>query len=283
MFYRMTPPEPMPQGPQEERRTAHVHLLHSHSFAPFLAPAQEIQPVQCEGIYEKHLQGICTDTENAIFWFFTTKLVKTGLDGKVLHAIDVAVHHGDLCFKQGKVYVAVNLGKFNDPKGNADSWIYVYTSEDLAFVDKHAVPELFYGAGGIGIAEDRFYVVGGLPDSIEENYVYEYDRSFRFQMKHTIQSGHTRLGIQTATFAEGKWWFGCYGEPKILLVTDSQFRLLGRYQYDCSLGITGLHGSRFLSAYGMCEKTRGCTGGVKIAITDNQEGLRTLPGKASKD
>lgn len=256
-----------------------VPLIWGFQLAMFFTPAkgQEIQPVECEGVYKKHLQGICTDVDHAIFWSFTTKLVKTGLDGKVLHAIDVADHHGDLCFDQGKIYVAVNLGKFNDAKGNADSWIYVYNSDDLAFLDKHAVPEVFYGAGGIGVAGEKFYVVGGLPDSVDENYVYEYDPDFRLQKRHTIPSGHTHLGIQTATYADGRWWFGCYGEPAILLVTDSQFRMLGRYQYDCSLGITGLPGNRFLSAYGTCEKTRGCTGAVKIAIADNQQGLARSP------
>jgi hypothetical protein len=79
-----------------------------------------------------------------------------------------------------------------------------------------------------------------LPDGVEENYVYEYDGEFKFVKKHVIQSGHTHLGIQTATFAHDRWWFGCYGDPKILLVTDADFQMKGRYEFDCSLGIEGL-------------------------------------------
>ena len=38
----------------------------------------EIFKVQCEGTYKHHLQGVCTD-EKAIFWSFTTTLVKTDM------------------------------------------------------------------------------------------------------------------------------------------------------------------------------------------------------------
>jgi hypothetical protein len=37
---------------------------------------------------------------------------------------------------------------------------------------------------------------------VNENYVYEYDTDFRFVKNHTLASGHTYLGIQTATFAD---------------------------------------------------------------------------------
>ncbi|MCA9134027.1 MAG: hypothetical protein KDA45_12760, partial [Planctomycetales bacterium] len=197
-------------------------------------------PVHCAGEYQHHLQGVCTDNDQAIYWSFTTQLVKTDRQGQVLQQIPVANHHGDLCFAEGKLYVAVNLGKFNDPQGNADSWVYVYDAQTLDVLAKHEVQEVFHGAGGIGVHRDHFFVVGGLPDGVQENYVYEYDADFRFVNKHVIPSKWTQLGIQTATFHDGEWWFGCYGTPKILLKTDADFKLLGRYEFDCSLGIVGV-------------------------------------------
>lgn len=231
------------------------------------------RPAACEGFYPHHLQGICVD-DGAVFWSFTTMLVKTGPDGRLLKKVPVANHHGDLCFQGGKLYVAVNLGKFNDPQGNADSWVYVYNAGDLSLVAKHPVREVFHGAGGIGFREGRFFVVGGLPEGVEENYVYEYDEGFQFVKKHVVKSGHTHLGIQTAAFALGRWWFGCYGEPKILLVTDAEFRLRGRYEFDCSLGIVGLPDGRLLSAAGRSEKDKGCMGSVRLAVPDEKSGLR---------
>jgi hypothetical protein len=232
--------------------------------------------VQCEGTYPHHLQGVCTNEKDAIYWSFTTALIKTGTNGKVLTKVPVANHHGDLCHVDGKVYVAVNLGKFNDPEGNADSWVYVYDADDLSLLQKHETQEVFHGAGGIAARGRHFFVVGGLPDAVDENYVYQYDDEFRFVKKHVVESGHTHLGIQTAAFANGQWWFGCYGDPKILLVTDADFGMKGRYEFDCSLGIVGLPDGRFLSASGRCEKGEGCTGWTRLAEADDRHGLKAI-------
>ena len=233
----------------------------------------EFRNVTCDGAYPKHLQGICIDGE-AIYWSFTTQIVKTDCDGKVLRKVPVPDHHGDLCHHRGKLYVAVNLGKFNDPLGNADSWVYVYDSNTLSLLSKHEIPEVFHGAGGIDWRDGHFYVVGGLPEDVDENYIYEYDDKFNFLKKHTLKSGHTHLGIQTAAFVNDSWWFGCYGEPKILLVADADFKLQGRYEFDCSLGIAGLPNEKFLVATGRCEKEKGCTGSIRIAVADDESGLR---------
>lgn len=238
-----------------------------------ISMAEEFHDTACDASYRHHLQGICVD-KKAIYWSFTTTLVKTDLNGKVQLTIPVANHHGDLCFHNGKLYVAVNLGKFNDPDGHADSWVYVYDAATLRELARHEIQQVCYGAGGIGVRDDRFFVVGGLPDGIDENYVYEYDDQFNFIKRHVIKSGHTHLGIQTATFANNRWWFGCYGEPKILIVTDPQFRMLGRYEFDCSLGIVGLPDGRLLVADGRCQGEAGCTGWVRLAVADEKLGLR---------
>ena len=237
-----------------------------------LKSASKFRNVACEGTYQHHLQGICVDG-SAIYWSFTTTLVKTDLDGKLLKKIPVVNHHGDLCHHDGKIYVAVNLGVFNNPQGKADSWVYVYDAKTLKEISRHEVQEVFHGAGGMGYRDGNFFVVGGLPDDVEENYVYEYDSNFNFLKKHTIKSGHTHLGIQTATFAHDKWWFGCYGSPKTLLVTHSDFELVGRYKFDCSLGIEALPNGRLLSASGKCEQGSGCDGKVQTVMPNKTVGL----------
>ncbi len=251
-------------------------MLGSPTSGSTLVRAAEFGNVECEGSYSHHLQGICVD-EQAIYWCFTTTLVKTDSNGKILHQVPVANHHGDLCIYDGKVYVAVNLGKFNDPQGNADSWVYVYHANDLALHSKHAVPEVVYGAGGIGARDGQFFVVGGLPDGIQENYVYEYAPDLTFVKRHVIPSGPTRLGIQTATFAYDRWWFGCYGAPEILLVTNADFALLGRYEYSCSLGIVPLAGRRFFTAIGGRDQEKN-TGTALLALADDKSGLRAEAG-----
>lgn len=242
------------------------------SFVP-AEPTPVFHGAQCEGVYPHHLQGICTDEKDAIYWSFTTVLVKTDQNGKLLKKTHVANHHGDLCHQDGKIYVAVNLGYFNDPDGKSDSWVYVYDADDLSELGKHKTPEVFHGAGGIAHHNGRFIVVGGLPPGIDENYAYEYDRYFHFIKRHMIKSGYTLKGIQTATFADGCWWFGCYGSPKILLRTDESFQTTQRFIFNCSLGIVGVGSKSFLVAKGACRKGTGCIGEVEPA----EQSLLDLP------
>jgi len=252
----------------------------SLSAAERIDKAGKIDPVlplevKCEGRYSHHLQGVCSD-ESAIYWSFTTSLVKTDRDGKVIKKVEVANHHGDLCLQDGKLYVAVNLGKFNDPKGNADSWVYVYEAKSLEEIARHEIQQVFHGAGGMGFRDGHFFVVGGLPEAFEENYVYEYDGNFNFVKRHVIPSGHTHLGIQTATYSEGRWWFGCYGTPAVLLVTNDDFEMLGRHPFNCSLGVEALADGRLLVGSGRCESGKGCDGKVRMAVPDAEKGLRIL-------
>lgn len=241
--------------------------------------AEPTGSVVCEGRYPHHLQGVCID-DNAIYWSFTTTLVKTDFDGKVLQKIPVVNHHGDLCHSEGKLYVAVNLGDFNNPKGEADSWVYVYDAESLKEIARHEVQEVFHGAGGMGVREGHFYVIGGLPEGVDVNYVYEYDGDFNFVKKHVIESGHTLMGIQSATFAHDRWWFGCYGSPPTLLITDADFNMVGRHSYNCSLGIEELSDGRLLAASGECQQGRGCSGRVRIVIPDEKLGLKDAPANS---
>ncbi|MCA9074591.1 MAG: PmoA family protein [Planctomycetaceae bacterium] len=232
----------------------------------------DFHAVACEGTYAGHLQGVCTDNDSAIYWSFTTMLVKSDRDGHILKQIPVGSHHGDACFHDGNVYVAVNFGRFNDPDGNADSWVYVYDADDLSLVAKHETQQVVHGAGGIAYHDGKFIVVGGLPDGVEMNYLYEFDPEFNFVKRHTLKSGWTRLGIQTATFADGQWWFGCYGSPKILLVADESFEDVKRYEFDCSLGIVPIGKARFLVASGT-RTQEGHTGRLDIAVPDEKQGL----------
>ncbi|MBQ2822496.1 MAG: hypothetical protein IJF17_13060 [Thermoguttaceae bacterium] len=175
------------------------------------AYASSTNKIMCEGTYGGHLQGLDNDGAS-IFWAFTTELVKTDGDGKVLKKVEVPNHHGDLCCHNGVVYVAVNRGQFNQEAGKAVSEIWTFRTDDLSFIAKYDVPEVVHGAGGITYREGFFYVVGGLPRGYEENYVYQYAPDFKFVKRHVLKTGYTHLGFQTAHYTQGKFWFGFYGE-----------------------------------------------------------------------
>ncbi len=47
------------------------------------ADAPRFGHVACEGDYKHHLQGVCTNKNDAVYWSFTTDLVKTDRQGRV--------------------------------------------------------------------------------------------------------------------------------------------------------------------------------------------------------
>lgn len=242
------------------------------------AADHSLHATACEGTYPRHLQGICTNGRDAIYWCWTDALVKTDAEGRVLKKVPVADHHGDLCFHAGCVYVATNLGKFNRPAGEAKSWVYVYDGGTLAELAKHPVPELVHGAGGMAHHDGKFILVGGLPAGVNENYLYEYDERFKFQKRHVLASGYTLMGIQTAAYADGTWWFGCYGKPAVLLRADEKFQLTGKWEFNASVGIAPINGGRFLIAQNTVVKdesgkTKGNQAKLFIALPDEKSGM----------
>lgn len=233
--------------------------------------------IQCEGTYPLHLQGVCTNDRDAIYWSFTDFLVKTDLEGRVRKKVSVANHHGDLCFHDGKVYVAVNLGQFNQPAGKADSWIYVYDAETLEELARHETPEVVHGAGGMAYLDGAFFVVGGLPPGTNENYVYEYDASdLSFRKRHVLETGYTLMGIQTIAFADGHWWFGCYGKPSVLWKADRDFRMVGHWNTNASVGIVGDREGRLLVATTPRDSQGNHQGVLYSSVPDPEKGLRRL-------
>lgn len=235
-----------------------------------------VHATQCEGAYPKHLQGVCTNQRDAIYWSFTDYLVKTDLDGKLERKLQVATHHGDLCHVDGKVYVAVNLGKFNLPAGKEDSWVYVYDAASLKELARHTVPEVVHGAGGIAHHDGKFIVVGGLTPDDKDNILYEYDTSFHFVAAHPMGSGYTLMGIQTATWSDGSWWFGCYGKPQVTLRADGQFASSGNWVFNASWGLESLSDGRLLIGIDKNETGVGHIGKVVIAEKDEKLGLRLV-------
>ncbi|QDU81952.1 hypothetical protein Pla110_37040 [Polystyrenella longa] len=238
-------------------------------------PMDKIQAkVQCEGGYPGHLQGFCLDENEHLFWSFTTKMVKTDLTGKLIKEVPADSHHGDCCYADGKVYVAVNRGKFNDPEGNSDNWVYVYDADSLKEVARHEVQEVFHGAGGMAYHDGRFLIVGGLPTDVPVNYLYEYDEEFNFVKKHELESGWTLLGIQGADYAEGHWWFACYGDQ--LLKVNDELEMVGRYDFQCGYGILGLGNNQFYIARGSRNAEKMHEGHLLHAIPDEKTGMKII-------
>ena len=201
--------------------------------------------IVCEGSYGGHLQGVATDGES-IYWAFTVQVVRTDLTGKVLAEVDAPSHEGDLCVKDGVVYVAVNRGRFNFPDRGIGE-VRAYDAKTLALKKVYPIPDTLYGAGGMTWRGDRFYVIGGLPLTEERNWVFEYDTDFNLVKRHSLETGFTLMGIQTAYAAQdGNFYFGIYGvagNPPGVVRSDDTFANWSRHLGAGNVGILELDGS----------------------------------------
>ena len=190
----------------------------------------------CEKAYPAHLQGFdCTD--EYIFWSFSNMLVKTDWQGRELAAVPVKYHHGDLCFYNDKIYVAVNYGKFNDSDGKADNYVLVYSAGDLKLLETYPVPEVTHGAGAIARTENGFLVTGGLPSLPEKfpaNLIYEYDENFKFIRSYQAFPW-TLNGVQTICSFRGGWLLGCHRGR--LIFFDGEFKFIVDEPLDSTHGI----------------------------------------------
>lgn len=196
----------------------------------------------------QHLQGVAIDPEFHVYWSWTDRLVKTDTAGQILVEVEAPDHQGDLCWHDGKVVVAVNHGKFNDPDEAHDSYAYVYDAATLELLERHPLPEARYGAGGICRAGGHWVVVTGLPVELADdpraaNEVHLYDDAFHHVRTVWLPGGWTRLGIQTATYASGRFLFGCYGSPRVTLVASPDLQHVRRIEgLDCAYGVAAIPG-----------------------------------------
>ena len=234
-----------------------------------------VEVISCPGEYGGHLQGIAVGPDCSIYWVFTTQLVKTDAAGTLLVSTPVPSHHGDPAYARDTLYVPVNLGLFNEEGDKADSWIYVYHPATLELLERHPLPEVVYGAGATEWFEGHFYVVGGLPKGHTQNYVYEYAADFSFVTRHVLESGYTLMGIQTISRGKDRWWYGCYGDPRLLMETGNDFAAPILYKLDYSTGIAPWKEGTFLR--GDTERLPGkllYTGRATVTSLDHLEPYR---------
>jgi len=202
--------------------------------------------IVCPGEYRGHLQGIATDGKS-IYWVFSRDIVKTDLDGKVAAKAKLPHHGGDPCWHEGRLYVPVCGSGFNrklKPGAVSENYVFVFDA-DLKPLKKYHIPELEYGAGGIAVKDGRFFVVGGRPDGIPGNTIYEYDADFKPIGRHEAEFDSLK-GIQTANYASGRWYFGCYGTGGFTVETDEEFRVTRRLRPGAAIGAVILPGGKVL-------------------------------------
>ena len=204
-----------------------------------LADLKEGDRIDCPGVYPGHLQGIATDGKS-IYWSFSDCVVRSDLAGRLLAKAKIPFHGGDPCWYAGRLYVPVGE-YFNAeaPKGKtAKNRVFVFDA-DLRIMKKYRLPDFKYGAGGMAAHKGRFFIVGGRPEGMPGNTVYEYSPRFKLLRRHQLDF-NSEAGIQTIVRAFGKWYFGCYGTEGWAVVANDGFEIAGRVKPPLNVGMIPL-------------------------------------------
>ena len=171
-------------------------------------PTLSAKEIQCEGEYPGHLQGFASDGE-FIFWSFTTWLVQTDLDGKIVKKIPVPSHYGDCCVVDGKLYVSVALGW---PAKEVTHWTFVHDCKTLDLLEKIPMEQ-----GGDGIT-----------------FIRRID-NLGYLERFTVP-GKTNYGIQAFAWANGSFWCGRYSSERTAQCSPD-FKVQTSQPIDVSTGV----------------------------------------------
>lgn len=159
--------------------------------------------------YKNHLQGITIDDVGFIYASLTTELVKMDVTGNIVLDVKVPNHHGDLKYRNGLVYVAVNLSDQFNGDGQCDNWVYIYYADTLKLYNKIKINELPNGIGSLAANEsgDIFFLAGGKKWSEHFTDLGVYDQNFKLiELKHVaVESSY---GIQ-AMEVSGSRLYAC--------------------------------------------------------------------------
>lgn len=143
----------------------------------------------CEGSdYPYHLQGVATDGTN-LYWTFTTVLVKTDLQGKLVAKHEPkreGAHMGDLSCRNGKVYVGVGRGRRADGS-RIPGEVWEMNAETLAVERTFATPEAIWCNNGLAWWDGSWWVISSSPQGFEYNILVEYDENFVYRETHLVK------------------------------------------------------------------------------------------------
>ena len=211
----------------------------------FVANAVEFKEVKLPGKFYDHLQGFAIGN-GKIYWSQTSILLRTDEKGNIERVIDAPGHHGDCCFHDGKLYVAVNLGKFNT-KDKAKNEVWVYDA-DLNFLEIYPLPFLEGGLGGIEYYNGSFYCVGGIDASEKEFKICKVSKDFKLEKEYFIPVENTFLGVQTILRTQGRFLLGCYLKPNttprlFTFECDDNFNVIKRHKINTSCGMAAIQNS----------------------------------------
>lgn len=203
--------------------------------------------VACDGIYPLHLQGVDMNEKGEYFWSYTSTIVKTDAQGKVLKSITVADHHGDVVCWNGKIYVtAAIIHNYN--KGAEKTHMCIYNQDDLTMVDKFIIPGA-NGFDGITRTPNGFLIAAEPQPVIDatQSDLIEFDNNFNIIARHTVITPPVYWGAQNLTRYGDGYLASYYGD--LVYKLDKNFNVVDIYKCRAAYGLIGNYNKGIATAF----------------------------------
>ena len=192
------------------------------------------------GDYPGHLQDVCWDGAQALYWAQTTYLIKTDLKGDIVRQVAVDEHNAGLQLRDGKLYVAVcvlqnKTGGKTTPACRVQ--IDVHDAESLALLETIKT-DINDRSGSLCILDDGSFLVGCLrhpelaPDEVRFHHVARDGRlvkSYVQKLDHPV-----KLGIEVIKRRGDRYFLCIYGHADVEL--DKDFRRVRTHDFRGSCG-----------------------------------------------
>lgn len=212
-----------------------IRILRAFACAAAFGGAAEAAQFRGES-FKFHMQGMAEDS-GKIYCSHTDKLAVIGAGGKYEKTAKADWHHGDICISGGRLYAAVNRGKFNQKDG-AQNFVYVYDL-DLNLLETVPIGFMPQGLGAIEFANGSFYLGGGALKGAKTFRIYKCSPDFKLEETFDIPAHDSELGVQTICFSDGFFWLGCYMSSgrEFLWKLDGNMKVLERFNTYAACGI----------------------------------------------
>ena len=148
--------------------------------------------------FKRHMQGLAAAADR-IYWSHTDRLAVTDTAGSYIKLVEADHHHGDICINGGKLYAAVNKGKFNRESG-AENFVYVYDL-DLNLLEVVPIDFMPQGLGAIEFSDGSFYLGGGALKDAKTFKIYKCSKDFKLEKIFEIPSSGCRRYAAATDFS----------------------------------------------------------------------------------
>ncbi len=202
-----------------------------------------------------HVQGMCVSS-NAIYFSFHDQIVKTDWYGRLLKRRQTAVHGGDICFWNGRLYTGVWL---TGGRQKPCAAICMYDAETLELLKTREIP-WNDGADGITCLDGVIYFALGVTGEYDQarkcgrlNWYCRFAAETLEQIGQPFSEDHgddSGCGAQNMT-TDGRYIYASHytadeaaKTPNVVVHDKDTFKVVAKYRFGHNNGLEFVPGGK---------------------------------------